>query len=507
MIRSGGRMQRWAWVVSLGFPFLLNAGSPDGFGPLRPISEAPPEIQQASKAVVRLETAGGTGTGFLVGPNRLITNAHVIGATNCSLEGCFFTVFCDYQHGSRFQRQEVFGVPRYSDVHSDVTVLDLFLPSEEDPKAKPYAAPATLKFSSDRPARTDFIYSIGHSYGGLKRWSTSDIRRKNGDWCETGHCVAPGGSGSPVLNGRGEIVGIVHRGGDIGSESTNLDFVRHKSKFSVVDVFEPIFDEAGLKKGHPSLQSFLSIPLGGQTLAESSADEGSLEVELLLNRKLSQIFVDLEGEREKLVLEDLFLFSCREEVEDPALGEDPDHPYDACGLAVEFIDCTGEKIAGSFCPKGKRRAEWKRLLREVAELRQMKNGEDDLDWLLDAEMRFESSEREANRKGRERLLEELPKRDLSPIEQMPYFFRTANRADELSVGQTDYRRLLSDYHALSGYESYAEEISQAIQIALDRKLLASDEVSRLVKKVVSDPRFPVELRSEIEADYYESVTH
>ena len=79
------------------------------------------------------------------------------------------------------------------------------------PSGPTFASPDYLSWS-DRSA-TSLVGShvtLGHPEACLKKWSDGEVIDAFGTWVDTTAYILPGDSGSPVLDDRGRLVGLIH---------------------------------------------------------------------------------------------------------------------------------------------------------------------------------------------------------------------------------------------------------------------------------------------------------
>ena len=130
------------------------------------------------------------GSGFVLDTGAVVTNLHVIEA---GARGYVKEINSDTRHA-------IDGFLR-ADVLHDLAILSV--PSLSAPK---------LKLASDSPAVGDTVYAIGNPRGlegTFSQGNISAIRRLDSDTIfQITAPISPGSSGGPVLNERGEVIGI-----------------------------------------------------------------------------------------------------------------------------------------------------------------------------------------------------------------------------------------------------------------------------------------------------------
>ncbi len=153
-----------------------------------------PELaaEKGKASVVRI-TGGnlmkiGAGSGFFVQPDKIVTNLHVI-----ARPGPIFAKLSDDE-----TIWMVEGVTAY-DIENDLVVL----------KIAGEGAPITLG-SSDTARKGETVYAIGYPGGGEYKLTEGTIRssRYRDKWLQTTADISKGNSGGPMLNGKGEVIGI-----------------------------------------------------------------------------------------------------------------------------------------------------------------------------------------------------------------------------------------------------------------------------------------------------------
>jgi S1-C subfamily serine protease len=157
-------------------------------------------LESARGAVVTLETAAGTGSGFFISREGLVlTNAHVVGS-----DQRVTAIFADST------RIEGFAVR--ADTLIDAALIKLSeaghaAPADGYPALR-IAYPPLIRIGED-------VFAIGSPLGSALAQSVtkgimSGMRDVEGrTLLQTDVAISPGNSGGPLINGRGEVVGIV----------------------------------------------------------------------------------------------------------------------------------------------------------------------------------------------------------------------------------------------------------------------------------------------------------
>ncbi len=148
--------------------------------------------EKGKASVVRI-TGGnfvriGTGSGFFVQPDKIVTNLHVV-----ARPGPIFAKLSDDENIWMVE-----GVAAY-DMENDLVLL----------KITGEGVPIALG-SSDAARKGETIYAIGYPGGGEYKLTEGTIRssRYRGKWLQTTADISKGNSGGPMLNGKGEVIGI-----------------------------------------------------------------------------------------------------------------------------------------------------------------------------------------------------------------------------------------------------------------------------------------------------------
>ena len=166
--------------------------------PQQDVSEKLPALtadhaaQKGKSSVVRI-TGGnlmkiGAGSGFFVQPDKVVTNLHVI-----ARPGPIFAKLSDDEIIWMVE-----SIAAY-DIENDLVVL----------KIAGEGVPLSLG-NSDDARNGEPIYAIGYPGGGAYKLTQGTIRssRYRDKWLQTTADISKGNSGGPMLNGKGEVIGI-----------------------------------------------------------------------------------------------------------------------------------------------------------------------------------------------------------------------------------------------------------------------------------------------------------
>ncbi len=156
--------------------------------------------ERVADSVVLIETEYGTGSGFFFRNNRLIATAlHVVDDAD--------VIIVEASDGRRVRGRVV----AYARKH-DVALVELEQPVAGARVLEPYAGVVDIG---------ENVLVIGHPFSGLEEqvselrgllnWSLTQgiVSAVTGSWLQTDAAINPGNSGGPVLNARGEVLGVV----------------------------------------------------------------------------------------------------------------------------------------------------------------------------------------------------------------------------------------------------------------------------------------------------------
>jgi S1-C subfamily serine protease len=146
--------------------------------------------QQASPAVVAIETYDGSGSGSIITPNGLIlTNAHVVG------DARDVTV---YLSDGRQYPGRVVG---YADGGLDLAAVQITTNVNNLP---------TISFASNPPQVGQQAFAIGNPFGLQGTFTVGIVSRLDRErgLIQTDAAINPGNSGGPLLNSNGQLIGV-----------------------------------------------------------------------------------------------------------------------------------------------------------------------------------------------------------------------------------------------------------------------------------------------------------
>jgi len=211
------RPQRMRTVVLLSILIFTAFAIPSLAGPVDDIAKAEAWrnglYRKIAKSVVLIANKG-HGTGFFVGPNLILTNAHVVGESKKVTIVTFGGHKLDGQVIEKAKKD-----------------YDLALVKVDDPKGLLTKAggPVPLKLSTAPVHVGDWAATIGHGTGIAQSslttlWSlnTGIVTNvypsgKGSEVFETQIPVNPGNSGGPIFNKNGEVVGVATAGFKLAS--------------------------------------------------------------------------------------------------------------------------------------------------------------------------------------------------------------------------------------------------------------------------------------------------
>lgn len=178
---------------------------------------------EASKAVVRIDTSEGLGTGFMIAPDLLMTNNHVIKTQEIAQKSDFSFNYQLDINGKECPTQTIGALADgvfYTNEELDFTVVNL--------KNVPnFGKSLILNSKLMRP--DDRVAIIQHPGGHLKKISIQNnfIAYADNKVLQYTTSTEPGSSGSPVFDDNFQVIGIHHSGGMLPEPSTQRRYLRN----------------------------------------------------------------------------------------------------------------------------------------------------------------------------------------------------------------------------------------------------------------------------------------
>ena len=209
--------------------FLLGARTPQqNLSEKLPTLTADTAAEKGKASVIRITSGSlpksinrwniGAGSGFFVEPDKIVTNMHVV-----SSPGVIFAKLSDNE-----TVWAVEGVAAF-DIENDLVIL----------KIAGEGVPLPLG-NSGTVTKGETVYAIGYPGGGEYKLTEGIVwnSRYRDIWIQTTADTVKGNSGGPILNDRGEVIGISSRVSDFYSYAVPSDAL--KTLLSQSDQIEPL---------------------------------------------------------------------------------------------------------------------------------------------------------------------------------------------------------------------------------------------------------------------------
>jgi V8-like Glu-specific endopeptidase len=179
---------------------------------------------ESAKAVVHIRTPFQVGTGFLISPNLVVTNNHIIDSVDTALRSEFTFNFQLDIYNKECPIYVVQNRPTgffYTNSQLDFTITEL----EETPNIF-----TPLKLTSSRLQKGEWMAIIQHPGGHYKKFTMHNNYVVYADKQITQYTTStlPGSSGSPIFNENFEVCAIHHSGGMIVEPTSQQEFLRNE---------------------------------------------------------------------------------------------------------------------------------------------------------------------------------------------------------------------------------------------------------------------------------------
>lgn len=195
---------------------------------------------EAAKAVVRVGLPSGSGSGFMVASDLLMTNHHVIKSKqDVARAECTFNYELD--RAGKVRDPITVGALADGMFHThpdlDYTIVQLRNPPE-------FGSP--LKLRPEMVRRDERVSIIQHPGGHFKKISMQNNFVAYADRQVVRYTTStePGSSGSPVFNDAFEVIAIHHSGGDLEEPGTGRRYLRNAGS-SMIAVLDDLKGNAG----------------------------------------------------------------------------------------------------------------------------------------------------------------------------------------------------------------------------------------------------------------------
>jgi V8-like Glu-specific endopeptidase len=455
------------------------------------VYQAPPAIQTAARAVVRIGTTGELATGSFISPNGiLLTNNHVLGVGICPAEGCYAQLTFMYQrHSSNPVTESVFVKPIAVDIGLDMAVVQTY-----DTSNNPLATPDYLTIDSHDPASLvgTHVHVVGHPEGHLKKWSQGEVIDTSGQWIWFSAYALPGNSGSPILDDDGHMVGILHRG------PSSQDLISSNG-----------VDEYSIGTASSALVAAMAAPLPASIWSTQTPtdDNGAVaHQQVYLNARVATAQV---GGAPKQIIDSLgTACDAALAVQSYASPDDLESALAPCFEATAWIDCiqtTGNSGSAasspgfSVCPTDV--AAWQQRYQSAFDALRMLNGMLELDLVTFAPEYLATSKQAGFASAAQNLQATLA------AANPPLDFTIANVLAAFGVFSYQGTSLVDyvhNYGKVPGYGIAGTDIASTALWLFDNGAISRTDVLSVLQSLASDPNVDEGAKLYVEDELYQA---
>ncbi len=259
--------------------------------PLRSIAQSFDAVsifEKCSPAVVKIHTPHGTGAGFIINENGyLVTNYHVI----ANPDGGVYSqndITIELKNGFKYNAAFIDPLVDYQGFDIAIVRINTYMRNYIPLIDK------QLKVGTE-------VVTIGHPLGDDWNQSKGVISRLIPNQHLIQHDIAtdPGNSGGPILNAKGQVVGVVVYGIALPVEGYTISLQRTGNYAADVSLLKHILDKRGIK------YSTNPIVTEGVSISEMQMQQLKIEQERIAseNERLRKSWAALESERTKFYQE------------------------------------------------------------------------------------------------------------------------------------------------------------------------------------------------------------
>lgn len=445
-------IQRMAFAVLLFAAYNSKVHAIPQFHAFKDVRHLPKQIRSASQAVIKLMDATAS---FVCHEGRVIlmTNHHVLGSHNCSLNGCYASSRFQFEKGQPHQQKQLFLIPIAASEDVDVAFYSF---KEVVPNGLTSFQPPCLKFPSQKLQGSQ-VTLLGHPRGSLKKFSQGKLIERWRGYIHISAFSLPGSSGSPMVDELGQLIGIHHSS------------VKKNDMFSASEI---------IYKGRGSSYKAISKVLREKRTPEFISTRGPVSFSFAKRHAL--VFQQARVVPKLIGGENFFskLFSsCQREAGLKTLSlKKFASSHKACTVAKSWLQCPSENSLAqdsttyTHCPKD--RQKWHVLFLKVAKSYQRFQGQKGFSWALKAHSLGQNKQKSAFlAKSSQAWLD-----GASPLITPRLLLNTSlvTRETETELSDAAHDRLVSqlvNYQKIQGYHWHLGRIAlTAFHLFLTRQL-------------------------------------
>ena len=435
-----------------------------------------PQLYDASQAVIKLLDATAA---FVCANNQtyLMTNHHVLGAHNCAKNGCYAKAQFNFAKKTVSRTQLLHLTPVAGSADADIAFYS-FQPTLNPVKC--------LKLAPSHPGSAA-VTLIGHPRGSLKKYSQGKIIEHWGGFIHVSAFSLPGSSGSPIVNQRGQLVGIHHSSAKRNDMFTKREIIYH-GRGSSLNTIKQVLATANTTQGLNGYQAVHNPVDFAQAKARAKLYQQA-RISPQLTTQSTSFFNQLAWDCEQVL--NKFTLSTQ------ATRQTYRTSIQSCKLAKAWIGCprdlrlhTTRRIQPyQHCPPSHQaRQRWQKLFAKVAQGFQLYHGDDEFVWHLKSHTLSTGT-----------LLSPWLQRITRPLQQPrnSVKLRTLSQLSQvlnhssLRLPQLTTHRLVQavkKYHQIPGYTWHLSLIAQATYNLYESTLLTKPGFDHIMQRLMSEPR-------------------